>query len=68
MSYQSDLADSDERLFEEEDDRYVDRVSGISGYLLLVSQQFEFSFELVAATDFFSGTGKASKPTDGMER
>ncbi|MCU7839629.1 MAG: LbtU family siderophore porin [Candidatus Thiodiazotropha sp. (ex Troendleina suluensis)] len=53
LSYQSDLADADERLLEEEDDRYTDRVSGISGYLLLVSKQFEFSFELVTATDYF---------------
>ncbi|MCU7935090.1 MAG: LbtU family siderophore porin [Candidatus Thiodiazotropha sp. (ex Dulcina madagascariensis)] len=53
VSYQSDLADADERLLEEVDDRYAESVSGVSGYLLLVGDQFEFSLEVLAATDIF---------------
>jgi hypothetical protein len=51
LSYQSDLADADERLLE--DDHYLKRVAVASGYLLGVTDAFEFSLEAIAALDDF---------------
>ncbi|MES9946739.1 MAG: LbtU family siderophore porin [Candidatus Thiodiazotropha sp.] len=51
LSYQSDLADSDERVLE--DDHSIKRVPAISAYLLGITDSFEFSFEIVAALDDF---------------
>ena len=53
LSYQSDLADADSRLLEDENDRYSKRVSGVGGYLLWVGKQFEATLEIVAATGSF---------------
>ncbi len=53
LSYQSDLADADERLLEESDNRYTDRVSAVSGYLLWIGRMYEVSIEYVAATGEF---------------
>jgi hypothetical protein len=51
LSYQSDLADSDEQLLD--DDHSIKRVPAVSGYLLGLSDNFEFSLEVVAAIDDF---------------
>jgi hypothetical protein len=51
LSYQSDLADSDERLLD--DDHTIKRVPVASGYLLGITEAFEFSLEVVAAIDDF---------------
>jgi hypothetical protein len=53
MSYQSDLADADEVLLEETDNRYLDRISAISGYLLWIGREFEVTLEYLTATDDF---------------
>jgi hypothetical protein len=57
LSYQSDLADSDERVLE--DDHYIERVSAISAYLLGITDSFEFSLEILAALDDFRELDKA---------
>jgi len=49
-SYQSDLADADSLPLEDENNRYSRRVPGMSGYLLWSGEQFEFTFEALAAT------------------
>jgi hypothetical protein len=51
LSYQSDLADADERLLD--DDHSIKRVPVASGYLLGITDAFEFSLEIVAALDDF---------------
>jgi hypothetical protein len=51
LSYQSDLADSDERILD--DDHTIKRVAVASGYLLGITDAFEFSLEVVAALDDF---------------
>ncbi|MEW8586678.1 MAG: LbtU family siderophore porin, partial [Candidatus Thiodiazotropha sp.] len=51
LSYQSDLSDADERLLE--DDHYIKRVPVASAYLLGITDEFEFSLEIVAALDDF---------------
>jgi hypothetical protein len=53
LSYQSDLADSDARLLEDFNDRYVNPVAAVSGYALWAGESFEASFEVLAATDSF---------------
>lgn len=53
FSYQSDLADSDFRLLEDNNDRYRNRVSGVSGYVLLAADTFEMTLEGLAATGSF---------------
>ena len=53
LSYQSDLADSDDRLLEENNDRYSNRVAGISGYMLWAGDLFEVTLEALAATGSF---------------
>ncbi len=49
LSYQSNLADSDARLLAEEDNRYLRKVPGLSGYLIWISHQFEVTFEALGA-------------------
>jgi hypothetical protein len=51
LSYQSDLADADERLLE--DSYHLKRVAVASGYLQGITDAFEFSLEAVAALDDF---------------
>jgi hypothetical protein len=51
LSYQSDLADADDRLLE--DGRYLKRVPVASAYLLIVGEDMEFSFETVTAMNHF---------------
>ncbi|MES9971644.1 MAG: LbtU family siderophore porin [Candidatus Thiodiazotropha sp.] len=51
LSYQSDLADSDERVLE--DDHSIKRVPAVSAYLLGIADSFEFSLEILAALDEF---------------
>jgi len=53
LSYQSNLADSDSRLLEDNNDRYSNRVAGVSGYLLWAGEQFEATLEALAATGSF---------------
>ena len=53
FSYQSDLADSDERLLEDFNDRYANQVAGVSGYILWSGEAFEATFEVLAATGSF---------------
>lgn len=53
LSYQSDLADSDSRLLKENNDRYRNRVAGVSGYILWAADTFEMTLEALAATGSF---------------
>lgn len=53
LSYQSDLADSDSRLLKDNNDRYRNRVAGVSGYILWVADTFEMTLEGLAATGSF---------------
>jgi hypothetical protein len=53
LSYQSDLADADSRLLEDDNDRYQRQVSGVSAYLLWAGDQFELTLEGLAATGSF---------------
>lgn len=53
LSYQSDLADSDSRLLEHNNDRYANRVAGISGYILWAGERFEVTLEALAAIGSF---------------
>lgn len=53
LSYQSNLADSDSRLLEDNNDRYSTRVAGISGYVLWAGEKFEATLEALAATGSF---------------
>lgn len=53
FSYQSDLADADSRLLEDANERYAQRVAGVSGYVLWLSRRFELTLEGVAATGSF---------------
>lgn len=53
ISYLSDLADSDERLLSDFDNRYEKRVPALSTYLLWVAEDYEISFEIVSAMDDF---------------
>lgn len=53
LSYQSDLADSDERLLADEDNRYSRKVPGVSGFILWTTPQFDISFEGLGATSPF---------------
>lgn len=48
-SYLSDLADSEERLLEDSDDRYVRRVPALSGYAALGAGDVEMTAEYVGA-------------------
>ncbi|HEY9052181.1 MAG TPA: LbtU family siderophore porin [Gammaproteobacteria bacterium] len=53
ISYLSDLADSDERLLSDFNNRYEKRVPALSTYLLWVAENYEVSFEMVSALDTF---------------
>lgn len=53
MSYQSDLADSDNRLLEDNNDRFANQVPGISGYIFWAGDLFEVTLEALAATGTF---------------
>ncbi len=53
LSLQTDLADSDERLLADQDNRFVRKVPGLSGYLLWIGDGFEVTFEALGATRSF---------------
>ncbi|MDH3279921.1 MAG: LbtU family siderophore porin [Gammaproteobacteria bacterium] len=53
ISFQTDLADSDERLLADQDNRFVRKVPGLSGYLLWIGEHVEVTFEALAATRSF---------------
>jgi hypothetical protein len=53
LSYQSNLADADSRLLEDNNDRYSKRVAGVSGYVLWAGELFEATLEALAATGSF---------------
>ena len=54
LSYLSDLADAEEMLLEDEDNRYSRKVDALSGYMLLGFDWIEFSAEFVHALDSFA--------------
>ncbi len=54
LSYITNLADADGRLLEEQDDRFLRKVPGLSGYALWVSEKFGVSFEALGATGSFA--------------
>lgn len=51
LSWQSDLADSDARLLEDEEHRYAERVAAVSGFLIWTTVDFEITFEALSALD-----------------
>jgi len=53
LSYQSDLADSDNRLLKDNNDRYRNRVAGISGFILWAGDTVEVMLETLAAIGSF---------------
>ncbi len=53
LSYQADLADSDEGLLAELGHRYRERVAGASAYLLFVRNEYEFSIEFLQTLSSF---------------
>lgn len=53
LSYLSDLADSDEKILEDQNNRYARKVPGVSGQVLWLSEDYEVSFEALAATKQF---------------
>jgi hypothetical protein len=53
LSYLTDLADADSRLLADNDNHYVRKVPGVSGYLLWIDKHFELTFEALAATRSF---------------
>ena len=57
VSYVTDLGDADSRLLEDEDDVFIDKVAGLSGYLLWVAENFEVSIEALGATRSFAELG-----------
>ncbi|MEN8178099.1 MAG: hypothetical protein ABFS39_05705 [Pseudomonadota bacterium] len=46
---QSDLADADSRLLGDENNRYLQKVAGGSGFLLWTTPYFDISFEALGA-------------------
>ncbi len=54
LSYQTDLADADSRLLADNDDRFVRKVPGLSGYILWIEDNFELTLEALGATRSFS--------------
>lgn len=54
LSYQSDLADADSRLLQDDNDRYAKRVPGISGYVVWADDRYEATLELLGATRSFA--------------
>ena len=53
LSYQSDLADADERLLEDWDDRYQQRVPAISGFVVWSVADYEITLEALGALKDF---------------
>jgi hypothetical protein len=53
LSFQSDLADSDERFLRDTDDRYARRVAGAGGYAVWTAPGFDLTFEVVGALRSF---------------
>jgi hypothetical protein len=75
LSYLSDLADSQEELLDEYDDRYAERVDAVSGYADVELDAFMLTAEVVQALDAFAelapdrdrpGRGMSSWPTIPM--
>ncbi len=53
FSYLTDLADADSRLLVDNDNRFVRKVPGLSGYILWINDNFELTFEALGATRSF---------------
>ncbi len=53
LSYLTDLADADSRLLAENDNRFIRKVPGVSGYVLWIDNHFELTFEALGATQSF---------------
>ncbi|MGH8120948.1 MAG: LbtU family siderophore porin [Gammaproteobacteria bacterium] len=53
ISFISDLADSNQRLLEEHQHRYTNKVPALSGYLLWAAENYEISLELLGALETF---------------
>ena len=53
MSFLSDLADADSNLLEDSEDCCGSRVPGLSGYLVWVGEQFDFTLEALGALSSF---------------
>lgn len=54
LSYQSDLADSDERLLAEYGDRFARKVDALGGFIHWTTEEFELSFEALGALHSFA--------------
>lgn len=54
LSYQSDLADSDERLLADYGDRFSRKVDALSGYIRWTTDDSELTFEVLGALDSFA--------------
>lgn len=54
LSYLTDMADTDSRLLDDNDNRFIRKVQGVSGYLLWIDRRFEITFEALAATRSFA--------------
>ena len=54
LSYQSDLADSDEHLLADSGDRFAHKVGALGGSLLWSGEAFELSFEALGALHSFA--------------
>lgn len=53
LSYQSDLADSDDKILEDEGNRFERKVPAASGYAVWTTRQFDLSVEALGATRSF---------------
>ncbi|MDH3640010.1 MAG: hypothetical protein OES09_16330, partial [Gammaproteobacteria bacterium] len=53
ISFQTDLADSDERFLADQNNRFIRKVPGLSGYLIWIGDKFEVTFETLGATRSF---------------
>ncbi len=53
LSYQTDLADADSRLLADNDNRFIRKVPGLSGYILWIDDNFELTFEALGTTRSF---------------
>ena len=54
LSYQSDLADSDERLLADYGDRFARKVDALGGYIRWSAEEFELTFEALGALHSFA--------------
>lgn len=54
LSYQSDLADSDERLLTDYGDRFSRKVDALSGYIRWTTDDYELTFEVLGALGSFA--------------